>query len=162
MLAAGVPVGLGVDGSASNDSSDMLGEVRACMLVHRLRSGVASMTAEGALRVACQGGARVLGYSDPDVERLTVWSLVLPEQRTRLQDVYTQVFAGRTLQNVRFDFLARDGRRVLLMRRGTEYVVVARRVISAGPKEALVAVLPMTGEELRFPLADLDHFQVIA
>lgn len=55
---------------------------------------------------------RVLGYSDPDVERLTVWSLVLPEQRTRLQDVYTQVFAGRTLQNVRFDFLARDGRRV--------------------------------------------------
>ncbi|GDX82958.1 hypothetical protein LBMAG42_47690 [Deltaproteobacteria bacterium] len=55
---------------------------------------------------------RTLGYSDPEVERLTVWGLVLPEQRTRLQDLYTQVFAGRTLPNVRFDFLARDGHRV--------------------------------------------------
>lgn len=55
---------------------------------------------------------RTLGYSDPEVERLTVWSLVLPEQRTRLQDLYTQVFAGRTLNNVRFDFLAHDGHRV--------------------------------------------------
>ncbi len=64
MVQAGVPVGLGVDGSASNDSSDMLGEVRNCMLVHRLRTGVASMTAERALMLATRGGARVLGYSD--------------------------------------------------------------------------------------------------
>ncbi|HXE73684.1 MAG TPA: amidohydrolase family protein, partial [Candidatus Nitrosotenuis sp.] len=64
MLQAGVPVGLGVDGSASNDSSDMLGEVRACLLVHRLRTGVGSMTADTALRLATQGGARVLGYAD--------------------------------------------------------------------------------------------------
>lgn len=63
MLAAGVNVGLGVDGSASNDSSDMLGEVRSCMLVHRLRTGVGSMTAEMALRMATRGGAKVLGYS---------------------------------------------------------------------------------------------------
>ncbi|HEY4002201.1 MAG TPA: 8-oxoguanine deaminase [Candidatus Xenobia bacterium] len=64
MLAAGVPVGLGVDGSSSNDSGDMLGEVRACLLSHRIRTGVKSMTAERALRVGIQGGARVLGYSD--------------------------------------------------------------------------------------------------
>lgn len=70
MVEAGVPVGLGVDGSASNDSSDMLGEVRTCMLIHRHRTGVASMTAERALTLATRGGAKVLGY--PDLGRLEV------------------------------------------------------------------------------------------
>jgi 8-oxoguanine deaminase len=64
MFEAGVPVGLGVDGSASNDSSNMLGEVRTCMLIHRHRTGVASMTAERALTLATRGGAKVLGYRD--------------------------------------------------------------------------------------------------
>ncbi len=64
MFEADVPVGLGVDGSASNDSSNMLAEVRTCMLVHRHRTGVASMTAERALTLATRGGARVLGYRD--------------------------------------------------------------------------------------------------
>lgn len=64
MVEADVPVGLGVDGSASNDSSDMLGEVRNCMLVHRLKSGVGSMPAERALSLATRGGARVLGYQE--------------------------------------------------------------------------------------------------
>ncbi len=57
---------------------------------------------------------------------------------------------------------ARDGKRVLLVRRGTEYVVVARRLLAGAGRETLVAFLPMTGEELRFALSDLDHFQVIA
>lgn len=52
--------------------------------------------------------------------------------------------------------------RVMLMRRGTEYVVVARRLLHHGSGEALVAYLPMTGEELRFELDDLDAFQVLA
>lgn len=64
MLEAGVNVGLGVDGSASNDSSDMLGEVRTCYLLHRLCCGVDAMNAEKALRLATNGGARVLGYKD--------------------------------------------------------------------------------------------------
>ncbi len=63
MLQRGVPVGLGVDGSASNDSSNMLAEVRAAMLVHRLNDST-SMTARQALRVATRGGARVLGRDD--------------------------------------------------------------------------------------------------
>jgi cytosine/adenosine deaminase-related metal-dependent hydrolase len=58
-----VPVGLGVDGSASNDSSDMLGEARQCMLVHRLES-VKAMPARKALELATRGGAAVLGRSD--------------------------------------------------------------------------------------------------
>jgi 8-oxoguanine deaminase len=62
MVRAGVRVGLGVDGSASNDSSDMLGEVRSCMWAHRVRLGPAGMTARQALRLATRGGAEVLGY----------------------------------------------------------------------------------------------------
>jgi cytosine/adenosine deaminase-related metal-dependent hydrolase len=59
-----VPVGLGVDGSASNDSSAMLSEVRQAMLVARVKSGVASMPARDALWLATRGGAEVLGRSD--------------------------------------------------------------------------------------------------
>jgi uncharacterized protein with PhoU and TrkA domain len=55
----------------------------------------------------------------------------------------------------------RLGRRVVLMRRGTEYVVVARRLLSSGGQETLIGYLPMTGEELRFELAELDEFQVV-
>jgi 8-oxoguanine deaminase len=69
-LAAGVPVGLGVDGSASNDSSHMLGEVRQAMLLSRLASAVdrddpsPGLTARDALEVGTLGGAAVLGRSD--------------------------------------------------------------------------------------------------
>lgn len=62
MVAAGVKVGLGVDGSASNDSSDMLGEVRSCMWAQRAVHGPDAMTSRQALRLATRGGAAVLGY----------------------------------------------------------------------------------------------------
>lgn len=67
MLKAGVPVSLAVDGSASNDSSDMLGEVRTCLLVHRYRSGAQAMTVEDVIRIATQGGADVLGFPEVGV-----------------------------------------------------------------------------------------------
>jgi hypothetical protein len=56
---------------------------------------------------------------------------------------------------------ARDGLRVALARRGTEYVVVAQRVTSIDQHEALVGWLPMTGEELTFRLDEIESFQVI-
>ncbi len=56
---------------------------------------------------------------------------------------------------------ARLGLRVVLMRRGTEYIVVARKILHLGRGEALVGLLPMTGEELRFELEELDGFQVL-
>lgn len=64
LLAANVPVGLGVDGSASNDTSDMLGELRACMLAHRHVGGAEAMSARLALRLSTWGGARILGRTD--------------------------------------------------------------------------------------------------
>lgn len=63
-LDAGVAVGVAVDGSASNDTSDMLGEARQAMLAARVKSGVDSMTARQALRMATRGGAAVLGRDD--------------------------------------------------------------------------------------------------
>jgi hypothetical protein len=56
----------------------------------------------------------------------------------------------------------RDGRRVALTtRRGTEYIVIAVRLATAGRQDALIARLPMTGEELRFGLDDITAFQVL-
>lgn len=75
MRRAGVKVGLGVDGSASNDGSHMLEEVRQAMLVARLRAGLHGaslstseaeplMTARQSLEIATRGGAAVLGRKD--------------------------------------------------------------------------------------------------
>jgi len=61
MLRAGVSVGIGVDGSASNDSGDMLAEVRQALLLSRVAGGAQAMTTRTALRVATRGGAKVLG-----------------------------------------------------------------------------------------------------
>lgn len=60
---AGVPVGLGVDGSASNDASTMMLEARQALYLQRLRYG-ASVSVERALRWATRGSARVLGRND--------------------------------------------------------------------------------------------------
>jgi cytosine/adenosine deaminase-related metal-dependent hydrolase len=64
MRRAGAPVGLGVDGSASNDGAHMLGEVRQAMLLQRVGFGPAALNAREALEIATLGGARVLGRDD--------------------------------------------------------------------------------------------------
>ncbi|MEC4721911.1 8-oxoguanine deaminase [Noviherbaspirillum sp. CPCC 100848] len=64
MRDAGVPVGLGVDGSASNDSGHLLGEVRQAMLLQRVGFGPDAMTAREALEIATLGGAKVLNRDD--------------------------------------------------------------------------------------------------
>jgi len=74
LLGAGVNVGIGVDGSASNDSSHLLAEARQAMLLARVRAGVEGaslsgseapiLTARGTLEMATIGGAAVLGRTD--------------------------------------------------------------------------------------------------
>lgn len=64
MRCEGVSVGLGVDGSASNDGSHMLGEARQAMLLARVGFGPAAMTGREALEIATRGGAQVLDRND--------------------------------------------------------------------------------------------------
>jgi 8-oxoguanine deaminase len=81
LLDAGVTVGLGVDGTASNERGDLLLEVKEALLVARGRDGPAALTAREALRLGTRGGAAVLGRDDlgslePGKRAdLAVWSL---------------------------------------------------------------------------------------
>lgn len=64
MRDAGVKVGLGVDGSASNDAGNLVAEARMAMLLQRVARGADAMAAREALEIATLGGARVLGRAD--------------------------------------------------------------------------------------------------
>ena len=64
MRDAGVRVGLGVDGSASNDAGNLVAEARQAMLLQRVARGADAMSAREALEIATLGGARVLGRDD--------------------------------------------------------------------------------------------------
>ncbi|MBY0395100.1 MAG: 8-oxoguanine deaminase, partial [Thermoleophilia bacterium] len=64
MRDAGLRVGLGVDGSASNDAGNLIAEARMAMLLQRVRNGADAMSAREALEIATLGGATVLGRDD--------------------------------------------------------------------------------------------------
>lgn len=64
MRDAGVNVGLGVDGSASNDIGNLMGEARQTLLLQRVKNGADAMSAREALEIATRGGAQVLGRDD--------------------------------------------------------------------------------------------------
>ena len=64
MRDKGVNVGLGVDGSASNDAGNLIAEARQSMLLQRVKNGADAMSAREALEIATRGGATVLGRDD--------------------------------------------------------------------------------------------------
>ncbi|MBL4917378.1 8-oxoguanine deaminase [Szabonella alba] len=64
MRDRGVKVGLGVDGSASNDAGNLVAEARQAMLLQRVAQGADAMSAREALEIATRGGAQVLGRTD--------------------------------------------------------------------------------------------------
>src|SRR5918997_1459546 len=63
LVAAGAPVGLGVDGAASNESGELGPEVKGALHLARLRAGASALSARAALALATRGGARCLGRS---------------------------------------------------------------------------------------------------
>ena len=62
MLSIGINVALAVDGSASNDSSDMLGEIRNALLLQRVRYGAAALTTLDVMKMATENGAKLLNF----------------------------------------------------------------------------------------------------
>ncbi|MCK5569069.1 MAG: amidohydrolase family protein, partial [Spirochaetes bacterium] len=64
MLDAGINVGLAVDGSASNDTSDFLGEMRNAMLLQRVRYGADALNASDIFKMATRNGARLLNFKN--------------------------------------------------------------------------------------------------
>ncbi len=121
MVEAGVPVGLAVDGSASNDASNFLREVQNCLLVHRIGTGVDAMPVSRALRLATVGGAEVLGRDDigviapGKVADLAIWRLDdIGYAGAALDPVAALLFCGtrsRTAYTVvNGEVVVRDGR----------------------------------------------------
>lgn len=115
MRDAGVPVGLGVDGSASNDAGNLLVEVRQTMLLQRVSRGADAMGAREALEIATRGGAQVLGRSDcgqiaPGKRAdIAIWDMSGVEAAGHWDAVAALVFCGPARAR---DVLV-DGRRVV-------------------------------------------------
>lgn len=101
MLDLGVPVGLAVDGSASNDASDMLGEARQALLLQRVRYGSAGISAREVWGMATTGGASMLGFDqggkmeEGALADLALWDCMKLEYAGSLSDpVAALLFSG--------------------------------------------------------------------
>jgi cytosine/adenosine deaminase-related metal-dependent hydrolase len=97
---AGVKVGLGVDGSASNDSGHLLGEARQAMLMQRVKNGADAMSAREALEIATRGGAEVLGRPECGVlapgkrADFAIWDMTTIESAGAWDPVAALIFCG--------------------------------------------------------------------
>ena len=108
-------VGLGVDGSASNDAGNLVAEARTAMLLQRVARGADAMSAREALEIATLGGAQVLGREDlGSVEPgkradLAIWDLSGVEAAGSWDPVAALLLCGPT----RVRHLVVEGRQVV-------------------------------------------------
>lgn len=102
MRDAGVKVGLGVDGSASNDAGNLVAEARQTMLLQRVAYGADAMSAREALEIATLGGAKVLGRDDCGAispgkrADIAIWDISGIEAAGSWDAVAALVFCGPT------------------------------------------------------------------
>ena len=102
MRDAGVKVGLGVDGSASNDAGNLIAEARMALLLQRVARGADAMSAREVLEIATLGGARVLGRDDVGViapgmrADLAIWDMTGIETAGSWDPVAALVLCGPT------------------------------------------------------------------
>jgi cytosine/adenosine deaminase-related metal-dependent hydrolase len=103
LIDAGVGVGLGVDGSASNEAGRLVDELQAALLVARLRGGPQALSAREALRLATMGGARCLGRQDElgsievgKLADLALWRVDGLGQAAGVDPVWTFAFGSST------------------------------------------------------------------
>ncbi len=116
MLALGVPVGLAVDGSASNDGSSLLEELRVCYLLHRLTSSDRAPSGYQVLKMATRGSARLLGRED-------IGSLEVG----RCADLF--LVDARRLELVGSEYSPADALATIGLRGPVDYTVVNGRVV---------------------------------
>jgi cytosine/adenosine deaminase-related metal-dependent hydrolase len=123
MRDAGVKVGLGVDGSASNDAGNLIAEARMALLLQRVARGADAMSAREALEIATLGGARVLGRDDLGTVEpgkradIAVWDLRGIEAAGSWDPVAALLLCGPTLVRhlvVEGRQVVRDGKLVTL------------------------------------------------
>ena len=116
MLALGVPVGLAVDGSASNDGSSLMEELRMAYLLHRLHSSKAAPSGYQVLKMATRGSARLLGRDD--IGQLAVG---------KCADLF--LVDSRRLELVGSEYSPADALATVGLRGAVDYTVVNGRVV---------------------------------
>jgi cytosine/adenosine deaminase-related metal-dependent hydrolase len=158
MLERGVRVGLGVDGSASNDTSDMLGELRSCLLVQLLTHGPDAVSAERVVRLATRGGADILGRDEIGSIEVGKAADIIAIDMSRLgyagafsDPVAAVVYAGL---DHRVDYTIVNGR--IAVERG-KLVNGDEEEIGATANEASVRMLELAGIETPWPMEPPRH-----
>jgi cytosine/adenosine deaminase-related metal-dependent hydrolase len=149
LLDAGVPVGLGVDGAASNEGSSLLSELKAAALFARAAGGAQAMGVRSALEMATMGGARVLGREagigslEPGkLADVALWRLdTLPHA-----DIADPVAALVLGPPAPLELLLVNGRPVVVR---DQVQTVDEQRVAAAARRASAALMPVGGGDLR-------------
>ena len=158
MLEKRVRVGLAVDGSASNDTSDMLGELRSCLLVQLLTHGPEAVSAEKVAWLATRGGADILGRHETGSIEVGKAADVIAMDMSRLG--YSGAFSDPLAAIVyagldhRVDYTIVNGEIVVEERK---LVKGDEEEIAVTANEASVRMLELAGVETPWPLEPPRH-----